>query len=437
MLSVITPVFNQRKTLSRVIECLIRLTRLIPCELILIDDKSTDGSAEYIQSVMSQSIDLKKIFLKANSGPGAARNAGLNVASKKYVMFLDSDDEIIFQTDKHRNNIRKILSLLESSVDIVRLGHNKGEWLRASANESAKDQECHTLVIDKNPEILDQIPLIECWGYIIRRRLITTNNIRFLETRIAEDQPFITEVFLNAETYSETSTLNYVHYGNSTGAATSIRETSAGDYLQAIDQVSILKAQALSKRKIFLENIIQDLTRFLPWYCLPYLQDEGWLDQSARLNSALQAVFTRESKDRGHTAPPTEELKRLAEKYVAFGREYTGRIYLYGLSPIAVSLVELFQKSGLGVHTIVDDYRKHGMYRGIPLIKLEDLNQDKLEPEDKDGNNIMLVTQLVANVAIRLANRADRDCRERFQSIWMLDDSFKIRKFEKSMVPLK
>jgi glycosyltransferase involved in cell wall biosynthesis len=356
VLSIITPIFNKRKTLPRIIDSVADLSRLVPCELILIDDKSTDGATEYIQSACSQFIDLKKVFLKKNSGPGVARNAGLNVARHKYVTFLDGDDEIAVEGGRHRSNAASLLSLLDSSVDIVRLQHNK--WKRSTTSESwtTANQEIHAIALGRNPGILSEIEMVECWGYLIRRELITNNKIRFLETRIAEDQPFIVEVFLNAESYSETRVLNYLHTPNSTGAATRIQETCAGDHLQAIEHISRLKVQAPNRRKEFLENKIRFLKKYLPWYCLPYLQDEDWLDRKVVLDRVLQDVVLIGDKENiDNNAGPTDIMRVLSERYLQFGRQSSKRIYLYGLSVIAISLVELFKKNDLTIHCIVDD----------------------------------------------------------------------------------
>ena len=52
--------FNEREALPGVIESATDLSRLIPRELILIDDESTDEATEFTQSVGSRSIDLNK-----------------------------------------------------------------------------------------------------------------------------------------------------------------------------------------------------------------------------------------------------------------------------------------------------------------------------------------------------------------------------------------
>ena len=93
--SIIIPTFNSRTFLSRCLESLIN--QGFPAsdfEVILVDDCSTDGTAAFASSFSTQLPNLRVITLVVNGGPGAARNAGLDVARGEWVLFLDSDDEL-------------------------------------------------------------------------------------------------------------------------------------------------------------------------------------------------------------------------------------------------------------------------------------------------------------------------------------------------------
>ena len=57
-------------------------------EVIVVDDGSTDGTVDYLLGLG----DRVTIIVQRNAGPGAARNAGAEVATGEYVAFLDSDD---------------------------------------------------------------------------------------------------------------------------------------------------------------------------------------------------------------------------------------------------------------------------------------------------------------------------------------------------------
>lgn len=88
--SVIVPVYNAEKTLSRSVESVLAQTEL-DWELWLVNDGSSDGSLALCREYEAADPRIHVID-KPNGGVGSARNAGLDAAAGEYVAFLDSDD---------------------------------------------------------------------------------------------------------------------------------------------------------------------------------------------------------------------------------------------------------------------------------------------------------------------------------------------------------
>jgi len=67
------------------------------CEVVLVDDGSTDHSVELIRRDFAQELERSRLTLicTENAGPGAARNIGVQAAHGAYIAFLDSDDFIL------------------------------------------------------------------------------------------------------------------------------------------------------------------------------------------------------------------------------------------------------------------------------------------------------------------------------------------------------
>jgi len=86
--SIILPVFNGEKFIKKAIESVLNQS-LNDFELIIINDGSTDSTADIINSFEDNRI---RIINQNNEGPGNARNNGLKIASGDYIMFLDADD---------------------------------------------------------------------------------------------------------------------------------------------------------------------------------------------------------------------------------------------------------------------------------------------------------------------------------------------------------
>ena len=87
LVSVITPVFNAERYLAAALDSVLS-QRYRPIELIVVDDGSTDGSAD----VARQYADRIRYVYQANGGIGAARNAGVDLATGAYLAFVDADD---------------------------------------------------------------------------------------------------------------------------------------------------------------------------------------------------------------------------------------------------------------------------------------------------------------------------------------------------------
>lgn len=88
LVSVIVPTYNRRETILAAIASVQRQT-FPDWELIVVDDGSTDGTADLIQGA-----DPRLVLIRQeNQGVNAARNAALLRARGRYIAFLDSDDE--------------------------------------------------------------------------------------------------------------------------------------------------------------------------------------------------------------------------------------------------------------------------------------------------------------------------------------------------------
>ena len=90
--SIIIPVYNVEKYLIKCLDSAINQSHLEK-EIIIIDDGSTDGTAEIISNYQKQHNQILTIQTE-NRGQSAARNTGLEIASGNYIIFLDGDDWI-------------------------------------------------------------------------------------------------------------------------------------------------------------------------------------------------------------------------------------------------------------------------------------------------------------------------------------------------------
>ena len=93
-ISVIIPVYNAEQSIVRAMQSVVRQKGNFHFKIIVINDGSSDRSAELIQEFIQNNPEAEIYFIEQkNKGVSAARNAGLKMANTEFIAFLDSDDE--------------------------------------------------------------------------------------------------------------------------------------------------------------------------------------------------------------------------------------------------------------------------------------------------------------------------------------------------------
>ena len=101
LVSCIIPVFNGERYLRQAINSILKQSYR-PLEIIVVDDGSTDGTAELVKSYGQQ---ITYLF-QPNRGPGAARNLGLTVAKGELIAFIDADD--LWHPEKLSRQVKRL-----------------------------------------------------------------------------------------------------------------------------------------------------------------------------------------------------------------------------------------------------------------------------------------------------------------------------------------
>ena len=115
--SVIIPAYNSASTIIRALQSVAEQT-LVPLEIIVIDDASSDATRDLIGTFASSSpIPVRVLTQTTNSGPSAARNAGWDKATGEYIAFLDADDQW------HPRKIELQYQVMESQPEVTMSCH--------------------------------------------------------------------------------------------------------------------------------------------------------------------------------------------------------------------------------------------------------------------------------------------------------------------------
>ncbi|WP_314065868.1 glycosyltransferase [uncultured Vagococcus sp.] len=167
-ISVIVPVYNSERFVSKCIESIINQIYL-NLEIIIINDGSTDRSTQICEYYAK--IDSRIILInKQNSGVSDSRNIGIKVASGEYIGFVDSDDTI---SSNFYFNLMELMVSNNSDVGVL------GNYLVNTRNISIlTNQETYFLDgIEAKSRLLTLEFPTSLWAYLYKKEIITNQEL--------------------------------------------------------------------------------------------------------------------------------------------------------------------------------------------------------------------------------------------------------------------
>ena len=181
--SVVVPVYNTAEYLSECLDSLVgQSIGLDAIQVVVVDDGSTDGSAEVIRAYAERYPKNLVCLRQENAGQGAARNLGLARCEGEYVGFMDSDD--FADADMYETMCEATRAadadMCVCGIACYRDGgagrkYVPSKWLP---------------VVPTTQESLFVAPQTQPPIRVVRRSILADNDIRFPETRGNEDNGF-------------------------------------------------------------------------------------------------------------------------------------------------------------------------------------------------------------------------------------------------------
>ncbi len=211
--SVIIPVYNCKDYLSRAVDSVIIQKDFFENEIILVDDGSTDGSADICDKYATEYENITVIH-QANAGVSVARNNGILNAQGEWIFFLDSDDYVL--KDAFEN------MLVQGDADIICAKHD------SNVSDSPDFEPYVSTGIYRVSDIRDEMNWLlassnqffyTCWSKLFRRSLIINNCVEFpAGQKYAEDMVFVYSYLLHCNTISLVKEKAYYYFVNEDNA---------------------------------------------------------------------------------------------------------------------------------------------------------------------------------------------------------------------------
>lgn len=186
-ISVIIPCHNVENYLPRCVESILGQSIGIEMlEIILVNDASTDGTWNLIESYKDQyPTTVIGINLQENIRQGGARNRGLEVATGECITFVDSDDWI--EPDMYEKMYEKMVTY---RCDLVFCRNVRDDGVMTQFAKETGDKS-RLLVIDSEEKreefIAANLVGVGVWDKLYRRELIFNPNLKFIERMAYED----------------------------------------------------------------------------------------------------------------------------------------------------------------------------------------------------------------------------------------------------------
>ena len=201
-LSIIIPHYNlQASLLERCIKSIIE--QKMPkesYEIIIIDDNSEQPPLWVEEKFSEAQITL---IQTPHGGPGAARNAGIEKATGKYIYFVDADDALI------PNSITPCLEILHTEQpQILRIKHITSRNDEIASTRNTPELKTSNIISGAQYMIIEHLSGAP-WSYIFERTLAIKHNIRFEPGVYHEDEEFNTKLHYYATSLIDTNATVY------------------------------------------------------------------------------------------------------------------------------------------------------------------------------------------------------------------------------------
>ncbi len=211
MVSIIIPVYNTRLYLAEALDSAISQS-YSDLEIIVVDDGSTDGSADIIQRYALTDSRIK-VIRQANGGLSAARNAALDVATGEWIVFLDSDDVMTGDA---------VATLLDAArktgSDIAVSAVYQGYTMPSSQRPTNGRLKVMSPVEALDDILYQKLMLPSAWAKIFARSIFEQPvPLRFRPGSLYEDLDLTLPLFTRAKNICYTSRPTYLYRVNPNG----------------------------------------------------------------------------------------------------------------------------------------------------------------------------------------------------------------------------
>lgn len=276
LFSIVIPVYNVESYLEECMQSILCQVDKIQndCEILLIDDGSTDSSGEMCDLYASKFPDLVKVYHKENQGLLATRRYGFKRSIGKYIINCDSDD--LLEVDALENLYKIIEKYKHPDVVIYNYNSYDGDSKKIAFKDIfTANHDCILKKEEVYKEFLSRQSIVSVCGKMIKRKCIDIDKDykQFGRISTGEDTLQSIEFFTNAETYVYLNKAVY-NYRYGSGMTAKFDKNYYFTFKKIFEE-------------ILLKKDIWNLTNFDKLFAVKFLQTTGRAITQSRYNKCI------------------------------------------------------------------------------------------------------------------------------------------------------
>lgn len=295
LVSVIVPIYNAKKYLVQCLDSIASQTYQ-NLEIICINDGSTDGSDQIIESYAARDSRFCTIN-KENGGYGQGCNRGIELAHGEWISIIEPDDwidstmyeEMVYFT----NSFGQRIDIVKTPwIDVCNWNDPAAQVSRHSPLKGRLRTSTSPFVLTEHPVLIELHPSI--WSAIYRKAFLDDRGIRFVEYPGAgwADNPFLIETMCQAKAIAYLDKPFYNYRSDLPGATLhhSTDEAVTRPFDRWLDMLEVINRLGITDERILMAHYLRGFN-----YVYGAIHDDGW--ETELVQERTHEVFSKMKSD--------------------------------------------------------------------------------------------------------------------------------------------
>lgn len=263
-ISVIIPSYNRAETIFQAIKS-IQTQTIENIEIIVSDDASSDATLEIVKYISLHDKRIVIVESEINQGPAGAKNLGLDVATGRYIAFLDSDDLLA-----NCDTLKKQLAIAEthgsemvrSNYQRFRINPDNG---RLHFIDDAHNNVIGAMIINTSMALMPALSLTcSSWQFLYEKKFLEKHDLRWHNhLKVRDDRAFFMSALVKCEKVSVTQDIAVLYRQHNNAVMTTKDSETLTYFIDSFKIVNKILAEYAASNKTALASFYHNHLQYL------------------------------------------------------------------------------------------------------------------------------------------------------------------------------